>query len=429
MYKHKMAAAKTALKSAIVASAGTLLAAGAWADQQILDDLIVDGSACIGFDCVNGESFGFDTLRLKENNLRIKAFDTSSSASFPTQDWQLTFNDTSNGGQNKFAVECVSPGSSTPFTVEGCAPSHSLYVDDGGRIGFGTSTPVTDLHVKSGNTPTLRLEQDGSSGFSAQTWDVAGNEANFFIRDATNGSKLPIRLRPGAPTSTIDIAGSGNVGIGDSTPDADLDVEGDLFVNAEAANVDAFRVESQDEEKLFRVLEATSGEGLISIFNATGQENIRFTGQQDGRLAIGCNSAILHDIVLNDAGSGACNTGTESTINAGATAFTITSSRTQKENIKPVRADGILSKVANIGVYNYDYIDGPEDRLGLMAEDFHQVFERGSDKTISGQDVQIALWLAVQELTAKVGELESQLAVAEQAEQQGQTAVLPDEGL
>ena len=27
-------------------------------DQVILDDLIVEGSACIGFDCVNGESFG-----------------------------------------------------------------------------------------------------------------------------------------------------------------------------------------------------------------------------------------------------------------------------------------------------------------------------------------------------------------------------------
>lgn len=33
---------------------------------------IVDGSACIGFDYVNGESFSFDTMRVKENNLRIK---------------------------------------------------------------------------------------------------------------------------------------------------------------------------------------------------------------------------------------------------------------------------------------------------------------------------------------------------------------------
>ena len=67
-------------------------------DQVILDDLIVDGSACIGFDCVNGESFGFDTIRIKENNLRIRAQDTSSSASFPRNDWQITFNDSANGG-------------------------------------------------------------------------------------------------------------------------------------------------------------------------------------------------------------------------------------------------------------------------------------------------------------------------------------------
>jgi hypothetical protein len=58
-------------------------------DQVILDDLIVDGSLCVGMDCVNGESFGFDTIRLKENNLRIKFQDTSSTASFPNRDWQI----------------------------------------------------------------------------------------------------------------------------------------------------------------------------------------------------------------------------------------------------------------------------------------------------------------------------------------------------
>jgi hypothetical protein len=166
---------------------------------------------------VNGESFGFDTIRIKENNLRIKAQDTSTSASFPSNDWQITFNDSANGGANKFSIDDVS-GGRTPLTIEAGAPSHSLYVDDGGRLGLGTSTPVADVHVKSGNTPTLRLEQDGSSGFSAQTWDVAGNETNFFVRDATNGSTLPIRLRPGAPTSSLDIAADGDIGIGTSSP-------------------------------------------------------------------------------------------------------------------------------------------------------------------------------------------------------------------
>ena len=194
-------------------------------DQIILDDLIVTGSACVGFDCVNGESFGFDTIRIKENNLRIRAVDTSSTSSFPSRDWQITFNDSANGGANKFSIDDID-GGRTPFTLEAGAPSHSLYVDDGGRLGLGTSTPVVDIHVKSGNTPTLRLEQDGSSGFAPQTWDVAGNEANFFIRDATNGSKLPFRIRPSAPTDSIFIQNNGRIGIGAGTsPDAVLDVE------------------------------------------------------------------------------------------------------------------------------------------------------------------------------------------------------------
>ncbi len=49
----------------VAGAASLLLSVSAVADQVILDDLIVDGSACIGFDCVNGESFGFDTIRIK----------------------------------------------------------------------------------------------------------------------------------------------------------------------------------------------------------------------------------------------------------------------------------------------------------------------------------------------------------------------------
>lgn len=198
---------------------------GGTRDQTILDDLIVDGSACVGLDCVNGESFGFDTLRLKENNLRIKFQDTSNSASFPTNDWQLTANDSSNGGQNKFSIDDID-GGRTPFTIEASAPSNSLYVDDGGRIGLGTATPVVEVHTVDGDTPTLRLEQNGSSGFTAQTWDLAGNETNFFIRDVTNGSTLPFRIRPGAPTSSIDIAASGDIGIGTASPGAAMHVYG-----------------------------------------------------------------------------------------------------------------------------------------------------------------------------------------------------------
>jgi hypothetical protein len=197
------------------------------ADQVILDDLIVDGSICVGFDCVNGESFGFDTLKLKENNLRIKFDDTSNSGSFPNNDWQLTANDSSNGGANKFSIDDIT-GGRTPFTIEASAPSNSLYVDDGGRVGLGTSTPVVELHVVDGDTPTLRLEQNGSSGFTPQTWDVAGNETNFFVRDVTNGSHLPFRIIPGADSSSLVITADNDVliaGNNATTADASLHVK------------------------------------------------------------------------------------------------------------------------------------------------------------------------------------------------------------
>lgn len=194
------------------------------------DDVIIQGSACVGFDCMNGESFGFDTIRLKENNTRIKFEDTSNTASFPSNDWQLTANDSANGGANKFSIDDITNGK-TPFTITGNAPSSSIFVDSSGRLGLGTATPVVGIHRAEGNTPTLRLEQNGSSGFTPQTWDVAGNEANFFIRDVTGGSRLPFRIRPGAPTSSIDIAASGNVGIGTQSPSQLMHLKKDQNTN------------------------------------------------------------------------------------------------------------------------------------------------------------------------------------------------------
>ena len=194
-------------------------------DVVFADDVIVQGSLCVGLDCVNNESFGFDTIRLKENNTRIKFDDTSTSAGFPANDWQLTANDSASGGSSKFSIEDIT-GSKVPFTITAGAPTNSIFVDSTGRLGLRTATPVLDIHVKTGNTPAMRLEQSNSSGFTAQTWDVAGNEANFFVRDVTGGSKLPFRIRHGAPTSSIDISADGSVGVGTASPASLLHLAG-----------------------------------------------------------------------------------------------------------------------------------------------------------------------------------------------------------
>jgi hypothetical protein len=203
-------------------------------DQVIPDDLIVQGSACVGLDCVNNENFGFDSIRVKENNTRIQFDDTSTSAGFATNNWQIRANDQGSGGASFLGIldQGATGNSETGtlvFAVNAGAPANSIRVSSTGKVGFRTATPVLDMHANTTDTPAIRLEQNNSGGFTAQTWDIAGNEANFFVRDVTSGSRLPLRIRPGAPTSSLDISASGNVGIGTGSPGSSLDVSGNIL--------------------------------------------------------------------------------------------------------------------------------------------------------------------------------------------------------
>ena len=248
-------------------------------DVVTADDAIIQGSLCVGLDCVNNESFGFDTIRLKENNTRIKFDDTSTGTGFPNHDWQLTANDSASGGANKFSIEDIS-ASTVPFTITGSATTNSIFVDSTGRVGFRTSTPVLDLHVNTSNTPALRFEQNNSGGFTAQTWDVAGNEANFFVRDVTGGSRLPFRIRPGAPTSSIDISADGDTGIGTASPEERLHVVG-------TGNVRVFVTSTNNTTAGFNF--ETENAGVSTGFGVMRTENNGdmdfFTGTSGGTVA------------------------------------------------------------------------------------------------------------------------------------------------
>lgn len=192
-------------------------------DQVIPDDLIVQGSICAGFDCVNNENFGFDTIRLKENNLRI-GFDDTSVGAFPSNNWEIRANDTTSGGANFLGFADMNTGNLS-FLVEAGAAANALRVTSSGNVGLGTATPGLDITVNTSDTPAIRLDQNNSGGFTAQTWDIGANEANFFVRDLTGGSRLSFRIRPGAPTSSIDISANGNVGVGTASPRTRVDIK------------------------------------------------------------------------------------------------------------------------------------------------------------------------------------------------------------
>jgi len=339
-------------------------------DQVIADDLIVDGSACIGMDCVNGESFGFDTLRLKENNTRIKFDDTSNSASFPNNDWQLTANESNNGGLNKFSIENTTIGR-IPFTIEGPAPSNSLYVDDGGRIGMGTSAPVVQAHMIDGNTPTFRLHQDGSDGFQSQVWDVAGNEANFFVRDVTNGSALPFKILPGAPSDALVIEAGGNLGVGIRNSDASL------------------HVRKTDPKILIESSSATPAQRTLLELSNAGKTRFILRNTDAGSTWTFDNSGATFDI--SRAGTGVAEFKLEEdgdavfTGSVTANGVVLSSSRTVKTEITPVDSEQILEKVMNLPVHSWRYTSDQNnsEHIGPMAEDFHELFGIGSERHIN----------------------------------------------
>jgi hypothetical protein len=259
-------------------------------DQVIPDDLIVQASICSGFDCVDGESFGVDTIRMKENNLRLHYDDTSTSAGYAANDWRIYANDQASGGANFYAVEDATAGRQI-LKLEAGAPANGIYLDSTGHVGIGNSNPGLDVHATTTDTPGVRLEQTNGGGFTAQTWDIGANEANFFIRDLTGGSRLSFRIRPGAPTSSIDIAASGNVGIGTATPDVDLHVE-----KTEANNYAEALIENEDSTGFARLMLQAGNGTASSDFVQMNWNSNRASGRHYTAGMLGTTSWKLYDV-------------------------------------------------------------------------------------------------------------------------------------
>lgn len=389
-------------------------------DQVINDDLIVTFSTCVGNDCVNGENFGFDTLRLKENNLRVHFNDTSSTASFPSNDWRIIANDSSNGGANYLGIEDSTAGR-IPFRVEAGAKANALYVEADGDIGIGTANPAVDAHIVTGNTPTLRLEQDGSSGFASQTWDLAGNETNFFIRDVTNGSTLPFRIRPGAPTSSIDIASSGNVGIGTASPAHTLHV-----VDNANAGIVPFLVENTNNGTSAYALTVVRSNDTQARLYAM-PSNYQDTALNDSALFY---TAASHLNLWQGRASGGdirflMGTDADEVVNVDSAGnMTIDGALTQmsdvnsKENITPVDGEEILTQLAAVPISIWNYKDETTDtrHIGPMAQDFHKAFKVGKDERyIAPIDTNGVALAAIQTLHKKAQEKDE---LIEQLQQQ-----------
>jgi hypothetical protein len=193
-------------------------------DSVIPDDLIVEGDACIGGNAGCTAGMFFDT--------NVGNADVIASSFDPQIFWQDLSADA-----DDFAIE-VSEGrlgifnetdNSMIVTLEESAQAASIYVGDG-EIGLFTATPQNNIELTvfetSGTIPEIRLAND------TQLWDLRSSSDDFQIRDAT-ASTIPFVIEHGATGTTLVVADTGDVGIGNSSPAAKLDVSGGAVISGD----------------------------------------------------------------------------------------------------------------------------------------------------------------------------------------------------
>lgn len=250
--------------------------------------------------------------------------------------------------------------------------------------------PGMALGLKNPDTPGIRLEQTGNGGYTPFTWDVAGNEANFFVRDLTNGSKLPFRIRPGAPTSSLDIAASGNVGIGTSVPTASLDV----------ARADG------TARLLVRESSTTTGARTLGELSNNGPVGLRLadTGASSAwQLGTDAASGFALSSTLGGTDRTALRIDPRGTLSA-AGALQQAIDPAEQSGVETVDPNAVLEAIEALPIERFSYAGDPSgaEHLSPAGAAFRSALDVGDDdKAIAPGDVATAALAGVRALAAR----------------------------
>ena len=135
----------------------------------------------------------------------------------------------------------ITTTSLTSSGIDDNATATAVTIDASGKVGIGTSSPEAILHVADSGAasdnftamvsafrPSLTF-QDRSTG-TTNDWEILvdTNDIAFLYGDATTGTKLV--------NEAMRIEGSGNVGIGTSSPATALDVTGTVTATSFAGD-------------------------------------------------------------------------------------------------------------------------------------------------------------------------------------------------
>lgn len=111
-----------------------------------------------------------------------------------------------------------------PHWLSGDGGNEGVYIDADGNVGIGTVSPIHNLEIESGNI----FVTNSGAGFTANLYlgddPGAGAGTYGFLRWSNDGDYISLGTQAGGPTLNVDNVG--NVGIGETDPQASLHVDG-----------------------------------------------------------------------------------------------------------------------------------------------------------------------------------------------------------
>ena len=289
-----------------------------------------------------------------------------------------------------------------------------------GRVGINSNTPAKDLHINTSGSPTIRLERNASGGGTARIWDIGASATNFFIG---NASRFPFQIVPSAPTGTLFLAASGNVGVGTDAPGAKLHVYGANGSTSETIE------EASASSALRTLLNLRNRGGTRTLFDDTtiaqswsvGTQNSGFVIDELAHAGVefqidnSGNTTIAGEVVVGQhvfVGRD-LDVGRDARVAGNLTVFgqlIQPSSRSLKRDFAPVDAQAVLDLVVALPVSTWSYNSDVSVRhMGPVAEDFRASFGLGgTDKGIATVDSDGVALAAIQGLHQKLQALENE---------------------